>query len=123
MIPNPHVVPTRRLRAAIIGLGLDGRDGTRRILKSDQALVVGGSAETHDELVETILRLETELERRGRDLAEVSPEELMEIAWRIDSPDLLDLAIRMREGVERAGTEFRDMTPEELTNLSWPEED
>ena len=70
----------RRLRATIIGLGLDGGDGPHRIITGEQCLLVGGSAETHAAMLETILRLEDELERAGRGLGELSPPELAEIA-------------------------------------------
>ena len=53
----------RRLRAAIIGFGLDGVDSQQRLSTGDDCLLVGGSAETHAEMLETMLRLASELER------------------------------------------------------------
>ncbi|MBX6314333.1 MAG: hypothetical protein IRY99_15680, partial [Isosphaeraceae bacterium] len=91
---------TRRLRAAIIGLGLDGRNGPHRIITGEQCLLVGGSAETQAELLETMLRLKSELERQGRRLGEIPPAELAEIARRIDSPELLAIALRIKAGLE-----------------------
>src|SRR5262249_58697564 len=55
----------RRLRAALIGLGLDNADDQNRVTRGDQRLIFGGSAETHAELWETALRMELELDRRG----------------------------------------------------------
>ena len=69
-------------------------------------------------MLETVLRLEAELERRGQDLGEVTPAELAEIAWRIDSPDLHRLALRLHHELRRRGRTFHDSTPEELTELS-----
>jgi len=110
----------RRLRAAIIGLGLDGQDTDHRLSTGEQCLLLGGSAETHAEMLETMLRLESELDRRGRRLAEVSPTELADIAWRIDSPELHQIALRLKAGLERQGRQFEEMSADELTDLSAP---
>jgi len=112
----------RRLRAAIIGFGLDGDDDQNRLSQGDQCLLLGGSAETHAEMLETMLRLESELDRRGVQLAEVDPTELAEIAWRIDSPELHEIAMAMKAGLDRQGRAFEDLTAEELTNMSMPVE-
>ena len=110
----------RRLRAAIIGLGLDGQDSQHRLSTGEQCLLLGGSAETHAEMLETMLRLESELDRRGQRLAEVSPTELADIAWRIDSPELHQIALRLKAGLERQGRQFEELSAEELTDLSAP---
>ena len=111
----------RRLRAAIIGFGLDGDDNPYRLSTGEQCLLMGGSAETHAEMLETMLRLESELDRRGQRLAEVNPTELAEIAWRIDSPELHEIALRLKNGLERQGRAFHDLSAEELTELCEPE--
>ena len=88
----------RRLRAAIIGFGLDGSDSQQRLSTGDDCLVVGGSAETHAEMLETMLRLTSELERLGRRLCDIPPAELADIAWRIDSPELHEIAVSEEYG-------------------------
>jgi hypothetical protein len=108
----------RRLRATIIGLGLDGQDSLQRLITGEDYLLVGGSAETHAELVETMLRLDSELERRGQTLGDMTPIELAEVAWRIDSPELAEVALRLQDGLERAGRTFHESTPEQLTELA-----
>jgi len=110
----------RRLRAAIIGFGFDSDDSEQRLSTGETCLLVGGSAETHAEMLETILRLESELDRLGQDLADVTPNELADIAWRIDSPELHEIALRLQEGLESQGRAFHELTAEELTNLSAP---
>jgi hypothetical protein len=110
--------PPRRLRARLIALGFDGQNSIRPMITGEQCLVLGGSAETHDEMVETALRLDSELERLGRPLGELNPSQLAEIAWRIDSPELLDAALRIQSGLERAGRSFQESTPEQLTRFS-----
>jgi len=112
----------RRLRAAIIGFGLDGDDSLQRLSTGEQCLLVGGSQETHAEMLETMLRLESELDRRGRQLAEVNPTELAEIAWRIDSPELHEIALTLQAQLDRQGRTFEEMTAEELTSMSTPVE-
>jgi hypothetical protein len=117
MTKQPEGGP-RRLRAAIIGFGLDGDDNPYRLSTGEQCLLVGGSEETHAEMLETMLRLESELDRRGRRLDEVNPTELAEIAWRIDSPELHAIALRLKAGLESQGRAFEDLTAEELTDLT-----
>jgi hypothetical protein len=108
----------RRLRAAIIGFGLDGTDLQQRLSTGDQCILVGGSADTHAEMLETMLRLESELERLGLGLADLTPDQLAETAWRIDSPELHQIALRLGEGLESHGRTFHESTAEELTEFS-----
>jgi|GEM_PF-1035305 len=110
----------RRLKAAIIGFGLDGRDSHQRLSTGEQCLLVGGSAETHAEMLEIMLRLESELERRGQLLSEVEPDDLAEIAWRIDSPELHQIALRLGDALDASGRKFEQLSAEELTELSAP---
>lgn len=112
----------RRLKAAIIGFGLDGLDSHHRLSTGEQCLLVGGSAETHAEMLEIMLRLESELDRRGQHLGEVSPDELADIAWCIDSPELHKIALQMAESLEADGRRFEDLSAEELTELTTPVE-
>ncbi len=108
----------RRLRAALIGFGLDNGGDEQRLTRGDQTLIFGGSAETHAELRATALKMEQELNRRGQDLGELDPAELAELAASIDSPELHEIAMRLQEGLERQGRAFEDLTAEELTALS-----
>ena len=112
----------RRIRAALIGLGLDSRDHQHRLTRSDQSLVFGGSAETHAELQETVLMVELELDRQGQRLGDLSPLELAELAWRVDSPELHEIALRLEAGLEQQGREFEDLSAEELTALLGPQD-
>ena len=74
--------PTNR-QALLLGVGLDGRDGHRRITRARDALLVGGSKETHAVMQERVVRLQRELDRRGMRLADVRcADELREIADR-----------------------------------------
>jgi len=121
IMTQPSYARPRRLRAALIVLGLDSCDDHQRLTRSDQSLVLGGSAETHDELRETVMRMELELDRQGQRLGDLDPLELAELAWRIDSPELHAIALQLEAGLERQGREFGDMTAEELTAILAPE--
>ncbi len=107
----------RRIRAALIGLGLDSLDDHHRLTRSDQSLVFGGSAETHAQLQETVLLMEMELDRKGQRLGDLNPLELAELAWRIDSPELHEIALRLEAGLNRQGRAFEELSAEELTAL------
>src|SRR5262245_3611749 len=104
--------PTRRLRAALIGLGLDDPQGPRRIISGQDCGVIVGSTRTQAERLETMLRLESELERIGQTLGELSPAKLAEVAWRIDSPELQEIALRLESGLTRLGRTFEQSSPE-----------
>jgi len=107
----------RRLRAAIIGFGLDGGDDQQRLTRSAQCLVVGGSAETHAEMREAVTRIELELEAMQRELGDLGPEDLADLAFRVDLPELNDIALRLDEGLERQGRHFTDLSADELSAL------
>jgi hypothetical protein len=61
-----------------LGVGLDG-DGHRRITQAEHFLLVGGSAETHERMQETVVRFEEALDKRGKRLRDVSPEEAVDL--------------------------------------------
>ncbi len=111
--------PPRRLRAALIGFGLDSSDdGNNRLTRGDQTLILGGSAETHAELRDTALRMELELARRGRDLGDLDPMELAELATAIELPELLEIALHLKSQIEERGCSFDELSADELTEMS-----
>lgn len=65
--------------AALLGLGLDNEDGHKRITTGEKFAIVGGSAETHERMTETVVKTFEELKHRGKVLERVRPEELAEI--------------------------------------------
>ena len=69
----------KRGPAALIGLGLDNDDGHKRVTTGEQFAIVGGSAETHERMTETVVKTFEELKQRGKHLSEVRPVELAEI--------------------------------------------
>lgn len=72
----------------ILGVGLDGPDGHKRITETDEMVLVGGSEETHERMQETAIRFGEELEKRGKALPETSISEAFDL---------------LREAIERTG--------------------
>jgi len=70
--------PRKRI-GAIMGVGLDNDDGHKRITTGEQFAILGGTAETHERLTETVVKTFEELKQRGKKLQEVGPSELGEI--------------------------------------------
>ena len=75
--------PVRKKRepkiSGIIGLGLDNDDGHKRITSGEKFILVGGSADTHERMTETVVKTFEELKRRDKVLENVDPRELGEI--------------------------------------------
>ena len=65
--------------ALLLGLGLDGKDGHRRITKGDNFCLVGGSEETHEKMTETVVKFNEKLSRRGKTLGELSGDEFTDL--------------------------------------------
>ena len=63
----------------LLGVGLDNKDGHKRITRSDEFLVVGGSQETHEKMQDVVIRFSETLRGRGKRLKDASPEEVIEI--------------------------------------------
>ncbi|PHX85105.1 MAG: hypothetical protein CK538_08485 [Opitutia bacterium] len=66
-------------KAGLLGLGLDNNDGHKRLTTGEQFAIVGGSAETHDRMTETVVKTFEELKTRGKPLHKIDPNELAEI--------------------------------------------
>jgi hypothetical protein len=70
---------TERRVVGFLGVGLDNRDGHKRLTQSEHFLLVGGSTETHERMQDTAIRFSAELKRRGKDLGDTPVEEVIEI--------------------------------------------
>jgi hypothetical protein len=72
----------KKSRAQVVGflgVGLDNEDGHRRVTRSEQFLLVGGSAETHEQMQDTALRFGEALRKKGKTLRDASPEEAVDL--------------------------------------------
>lgn len=63
----------------LLGIGLDNRDGHKRLTRAEQFSIVGGSEETHERMTETLLKTCEDLRERGKSLEETEPRELVEM--------------------------------------------
>jgi hypothetical protein len=71
-------LPEQRF-AALLGLAFDATDGHKRITRGNNFFLAGGSEETHGLMRETIIRLNEQLDARGLELPDVSPEQLRDL--------------------------------------------
>jgi hypothetical protein len=76
---KPASTGTAAKAAGLLGLGLDNDDGHKRITTGEQFAIVGGSAETHGRMTETVVKTFEELKSRKKHLHQVEPQELAEI--------------------------------------------
>ena len=74
--------PTRRRRSLLLGVGLDS-DGHKRVTTGPNFALVGGSAETHEEMTEKAIKINEKLKARGKRLEQVSREEFTDIAHEV----------------------------------------
>ncbi len=69
----------------LLGLGFDAKpDEEKRVTRSEDFLLMGGSAATHDRMTEKVLAFQEILGRFGRRLEDLSMEEYYEIVRRVD---------------------------------------
>ena len=73
---------------AVVGVGLDAEDGHQRITRTEEMVLLGGSAETHEKMQETAIRFGENLEKRGKSLREASVSEVIDL---------------LRDAIERTG--------------------
>jgi hypothetical protein len=64
---------------ALLGVGLDSDDGHTRLTRGKEFVLIGGSADTHTQMQETVIKVVEQLERRGRRIADAAPAELREL--------------------------------------------
>jgi hypothetical protein len=69
-------------KALMLGVGLDS-DGHKRITKGKNFALVGGTAETHEQMTEKAIKINEKLKHRGKELHEVSHEEFEDIAHEV----------------------------------------
>jgi hypothetical protein len=60
-------------------VGLDRRDEHQRITRSEHFVLLGGSAETHERMQDTVLRFEEALKETGRPLSETPAEKAVDM--------------------------------------------
>ncbi|QEL19400.1 hypothetical protein [Limnoglobus roseus] len=63
----------------ILGVGLDNQDGEKRITRSEEMVLIGGSKETHERMQETAIRFSEGLEKVGKKLPEISVKQAIDL--------------------------------------------
>ena len=71
--------PARKNKSMLLVLGLDNKDGHKRLTQGENFLMVGGSEETHERMTETAIKFNEKLARRGKSLQDLSPEEFRDM--------------------------------------------
>jgi hypothetical protein len=69
----------RPAKAMILGVGLDS-DGHKRITTGPNFALLGGTEETHEAMTEKVIKINEKLVAKGKQLEDVSREELDDIA-------------------------------------------
>lgn len=80
MAERPSRSPSRCRRGGLLGLGLDGDDGHKRVTTGEDFLLLGGSADTHERMQDVAVRMNEVLRRRGKTFAELSKREFEDLA-------------------------------------------
>ena len=66
-------------RAMMVGVGMDGGDGHKRVTKGDNFFLAGGSEETHERMTEVTIKFNEKLASRGKRLEDVSRDEFVDL--------------------------------------------
>ena len=79
----PGSKSSKNVKALLLGVGLDSKDGHLRITRGPNFQLVGGSSETHEVMQETAVKFNEELTKRGKQLAEIEPHEFVDILHKL----------------------------------------
>ena len=55
-----------KVDGGLLGVGLDNRDGHKRVTTGNDFLLVGGSDETHERMQDLVIRMNEKLKRKGK---------------------------------------------------------
>lgn len=72
----------KKRKAMMLGVGLDS-DGHKRVTTGPNFALVGGSAETHEQMTEKAIKINEKLKARGKELHQVDHEEFDDIAHEV----------------------------------------
>ena len=81
--PSKRVTDERaaaKNQQGLLGLGLDGTDGHKRVTQGDDFVLMGGSEETHGRMQELVIRMNEKLKRKGKSFRELSEREFEDLA-------------------------------------------
>ena len=84
--PNNDKPQSPDKKSLLLGVGLDNKDGEKRVTKGKNFLLAGGSKDTHELMQEKAIKFNEELDKRKKRLEDIDRDEFLEIADRIDMP-------------------------------------
>jgi hypothetical protein len=79
---NGTDTPKKAKSAKLLGIGLDNEDGHTRMTRGKNFVLCGGSEDTHTRMQETAIKVNEQLDRKGKRLEDVTPNEMVEILER-----------------------------------------
>ena len=65
--------------AALLGVAFDAEDGHKRLTRGTNFVLYGGSKDTHEVMQETAIKINEQLDRRGKRLEDISLREFRDI--------------------------------------------
>ena len=68
----------------IVGVGFDNDDGHVRITRGGNFDLYWGSEETHDKMQETCIKINEKLDRKGKELEDLSKDEFIDLVTNIE---------------------------------------
>jgi hypothetical protein len=71
--------PAPKKVRALLGVGLDQRDGHKRVTQGEKFAILGGSRETHERLTETVVKTMEDISRKGQELEDTEPREIADL--------------------------------------------
>jgi hypothetical protein len=74
-----HARPRTQVNRQLIGIGLDGTEGEKRVTKGQDFVLMGGSRETHEIMQDLVIRMEEKLKRKGKRLGELGDPEFEDL--------------------------------------------
>ncbi len=74
----------KRKKALLLGLGLDNKDGHKRVTQGENFVLLDGSRETHERMTEKAIKFNEKLKHRGKQLEEINKQEFLDIAHEVD---------------------------------------
>ncbi len=72
-----------KMKAMFLGMGLDGKDGHVRISRGENFWLYGGSEPTHEQMREKVIKFNEQLDKRGKQLENISQKEFSDIADKV----------------------------------------
>jgi hypothetical protein len=77
---NKELRLDKRVKAMLLGLGFDCKDGHKRITTGKNFVLLGGSKDTHEQMQEKAIKFNEKLDQRGKQLEDINLKEFKEIA-------------------------------------------